>query len=364
MMNDLTRIGILIPALDPDQRLISLLNSILTDDFTGQVVVVDDGTVEQTIFNEIQTTFAKRVTVLHHPHNLGKGAALKTGFAYFVQHDPDLLGIATLDSDGQHTMHDLRKCVAKFMQHPNALVLGCRHFAKDIPLRSRFGNVLTNRLVRLLTGLKISDTQTGLRVIPMAYAKQALAMPGERFEFEFTMLLQAKANGVAIVEQPIQTIYLDGNASSHFRVIRDSVAIYWRFVKFALSGLVSFGIDISLFALFIHLLDAANLSAVMLATVAARLLSAVANYLLNHQVVFEGRGERTLVKYLAVMVVQMGLSGLLTTACSAALHLVGQDTLGMTLSKIVIDFLLFLLSYQVQKRLIFVEAKPTNGHVE
>lgn len=146
-------------------------------------------------------------------------------------------------------------------------------------------------------------------------------------------------------------------------MIRDSVSIYLRFFKFALSGLVSFVIDISLFALFIHFSRSTAIGQVMVATVVARLLSAVANYLLNHHVVFDGKGERTLVKYIAIMVVQMGLSGLLTSLMASAVDLVGHQTLGLTLIKMLIDFLLFLVSYQVQKRLIFVEAHP-HGHVE
>jgi putative flippase GtrA len=197
----------------------------------------------------------------------------------------------------------------------------------------------------------------------VSYAQKALSFDGDRFEFEFTMLLQAKANSVLIMEQPIETIYLDGNVSSHFRVIRDSVAIYLRFFKFALSGLVSFVIDNSLFALFIHSSHSMTLTEVMMATVAARLLSAVANYSLNHHMVFDGQGERTLIKYVAIMVVQMGLSGLLTGLMGSAVDLVGHQTLGLTIIKMVVDFLLFLVSYQVQKRLIFVEAHP-NGHVE
>ncbi|KRK35438.1 bifunctional glycosyltransferase family 2/GtrA family protein [Loigolactobacillus bifermentans] len=363
MSNIDKRIGILIPALEPDQRLIQLLNDLISTEFMGNILVVDDGTVDQTIFEQIKQKFVNAVTVIHHPQNLGKGAALKTGFRYFENKLPDCLGIATLDSDGQHTLSDLQKCVALFATHPDALILGSRQFSKAIPFRSRFGNVLTHNLVRLLTGLRISDTQTGLRVIPMSYAQKALSFGGDRFEFEFTMLLQAKANSVLIVEQPIETIYLDGNVSSHFRVIRDSVAIYLRFFKFALSGLVSFVIDNSLFALFIHLSHAMTLTEVMMATVAARLLSAVANYSLNHHMVFDGQGERTLVKYGAIMVVQMSLSGLLTGLMGSAVDLVGHQTLGLTIIKMVIDFLLFLVSYQVQKRLIFVEAHP-NGHVE
>lgn len=348
------QIGILIPALDPDQRLIDLLQQLIaTGKFSQRIVVVDDGSQSQTIFNVIGQTMQRDVTILHHARNEGKGAALKTGFSYFIRQQQDLVGIATLDADGQHTVSDLQNCVHQFELHPQDMVLGCRAFAKDIPLRSRFGNTLTNALVRVLTHLPITDTQTGLRVIPISYAQASLAFADQRYAFEFDMLLQAKAHHVGIVQQPIQTIYLDNNAGSHFRVLRDSLAIYARFFKFAFSGFISFLIDIGIFALLIHTFSSASLASVMTATISARLVSAIANYLINHHLVFAGKGEAALIKYVALMVVQMLLSATCTHLIGAAATAIGHQTLVLTGIKMVVDFLLFIVSYQIQKRWVF-----------
>lgn len=351
-------IGILIPALNPDGKLLQLLKDILAaGSFPAeQIVLVDDGTdvTHQAIFEEA-TLLNAAIVVLHHPENLGKGAALKTGFQYFIDHLPAVTGIATLDSDGQHTVTDLQKCVALFAQQPAALVIGARTFSQDIPLRSRFGNVLTNRLVRGLTGLKITDTQTGLRVIPITYARQLVNFSGDRFQFEFDMLLRAKEFHVAIVEQPIATIYLDDNASSHFRVIRDSISIYARFLKFAASGIISFLIDIILFTLIVKLTGNFALNGIMFATILARILSAIANYVINHKVVFGNAGRQTLVKYVALMLCQMVASGLMTRLIAVILPVLHSQTATSSIAKMIGDTLLFFVSYQIQKRVIFTD---------
>lgn len=357
MVENITdNIGVLIPSLDPDEKLIILIDKLVnTNLFSHRIVIIDDGTQEQTIFDEIAHKTSDEVQIIHHAENFGKGAALKTGFKYFIEHHPEITGIATLDSDGQHTVADLQKCIALFAQQPHDLTIGSRTFSKDIPFRSRFGNTLTSSLVRLLTGLKLSDTQTGLRVIPIDYAKELLTFSGDRFEFEFDMLLEAKKYHIAIHEQPIETIYIDNNATSHFRVIRDSLSIYLQFFKFSLSSLLSFVIDIAVFALVIHLLGKASFQAIMWATILARLVSSIANYLVNRHLVFEGVGTATMRKYGALVIVQMLLSGYLTHLVSTEIHVVHQTTLLITLMKIFIDFVLFLASYQIQTKLIFVK---------
>lgn len=355
-------IGVLIPSLDPDEKLIQLLAELVAQEqFSQQIVVVDDGTRDQTIFNQIAQTYPTEVVILHHSKNQGKGAALKTGFHYFLFHCPHVWGIATLDSDGQHTVKDLNACIAAFNRHPLDLLIGVRTFSNDIPFRSRIGNIVTNTLVDKLTGLHLTDTQTGLRVIPDEYARKLLKFPADRFEFEFDMLLQAKDYYVTIYEQPIATIYLEENASSHFRVIRDSLAIYARFFKFASSGLLSFFTDIALFALLVRLISNYSFKSIMLATMIARLLSAVVNYSLNRQVVFEKKGEKTLVKYGALMLVQMLLSGYGTALATHLLKSVTDTTLLVTAMKMVVDFILFMFSYQVQKHLIFTGKEHHDG---
>lgn len=348
-------IALLIPSLDPDEHLLSLIDTIsqLMPAYLQQVVIVDDGSQTQTIFDQLAKRYSNLV-ILHHQNNRGKGAALKTGFEFILSQWPDITGIATMDGDGQHTASDLFACVSAFMAHPTSLILGERHFSKATPLRSRFGNALTNHLVQMLTQLPISDTQTGLRVIPSSYATSALQFNSQRYAFEFEMLLQAKKQAISIHTVPIHTIYFDHNAGSHFRVIRDSVAIYWGFIKFSLSGLVSFLFDIGIFSIMVYFLQAYNMHGIMAATITARLLSAVINYTINYRLVFLHAGRATLLKYFLLMCSQMIVSGLLTILVASNTATAHFETLWLTLIKTSVDFCLFVVSYQIQKRFIFI----------
>lgn len=354
------QMGIIIPALNPDDKLVALIRDLINAPTVMSciqtVIIVDDGSdaAHQAIFQAVAQLPLTTLTILHHPHNQGKGAALKTGFRYVQDHFSDLAGVATMDSDGQHTVADLSSCLDKFSLNPQQLVIGVRHFTNDIPFRSQFGNVLTSGLVRLLTHQNISDTQTGLRVIPSRYLADLVTFPGDRFEFEFDMLLQAKKHHVRVVEQPIPTIYLDGNASSHFRVIRDSIAIYARFLKFAASGLVSFVIDIGLFYLVLFVLGNHVLNSILVATVLSRVLSSIVNYAINHQVVFNHAGHQTFLKYGCLFVVQMIASGVFTDGLTTLLPATNGQLMP-TVAKMIVDFVLFLISYQVQRNLIFKE---------
>jgi len=356
---DMQTFGVLIPALNPDQKLIDLLRQLLVSNGPiSTILIVDDGSsaAHQLIFKQIESMHDSRLHVLHHDHNRGKGAALKTGFQFYLDQATPVTGIATMDSDGQHTVAALEKCLTLAEQRPGDLVIGARKFTEDIPFRSRFGNLLTDGLVRLITHQTISDTQTGLRVIPMSYVHRLVDFPGERFEFEFDMLLEAKKYHVTISEQPIPTIYLDGNSSSHFRVIRDSVAIYSRFLKFSASGLMSFLVDIGLFTLLMSLIGNHSLRTIMVATVIARLLSAIVNYLLNRHMVFGNAGEQTLLKYGALLAVQTVASGYLTHGLTVLLPF-GSAHWAPTVAKMLGDFCLFLISYYIQKNLIFKEGQ-------
>lgn len=359
--NNLCNIGILIPAFNPDMKLLQLIDNLYQQsDFNQRIVVIDDGSDEQDIFNQIKINFSD-IVVLHHEINEGKGAALKTGFKYIVENYPDILGIATMDADGQHLVEDLRGVEDTFIKNITALVIGSRTFGDDVPLRSRFGNLLTNKLVSLLVGINITDTQTGLRVIPIKYVKQLLSFKSNRYEFEFEMLLSAKQSNVELIEVPIQTVYLNDNETSHFRVIADSISIYSRFFKFAFSGLGSFLIDfVSFYILVNFMMNATSSNFILLATIIARLLSAIFNYGVNKKIVFQDQGSWTLLKYVTLMFVQMIASGLMTTLMS---ELTGQlnSTFWITFIKLWIDFLLFLISYQIQKKVVF---KPTEGKSE
>ncbi|HEX6972558.1 MAG TPA: glycosyltransferase family 2 protein, partial [Limnochordia bacterium] len=227
----------LIPAYRPAQGLLSLVTDLSTSD--RRIVVVDDGSGEdfESLFAQLDEL--SNVSLVRHCANLGKGAALKTGLNYAMARFPRAKGVVTADADGQHHPDDIRAVADRLLENPGSLVLGARAFDRDVPLRSRIGNGLTRALMRLLVGQKLADTQTGLRGIPASLVPHLLRLPSSGYEFELDMLLACKHQACEIVEQPIRTIYIDSNRSSHFRPVADSMRIYFLLFRFSLLALLT-----------------------------------------------------------------------------------------------------------------------------
>jgi glycosyltransferase involved in cell wall biosynthesis len=175
-------------------------------------------------------------TVLRHETNRGKGAALKTGLRHIRAEFPDR-PVVCADPDGQHHIEDILR-VARHIED-GRMVLGVRRFGDDVPWRSRFGNRLTRDLFRAATGHDLQDTQTGLRGFPPGLLSWLAGVPGEKFEYEMNVLLDAARTGVPIDEVDITTSYVDGNASSHFGAVTDSVRIYAPLLRHAVTRPVS-----------------------------------------------------------------------------------------------------------------------------
>ena len=213
-------IALVIPVCDPDAERFPPLVRRLREDFT-HVVVVDDGSAQgREAFDAVRGDVD---AVLVHEVNRGKGAALRTAFAWVQANLPHAAGVVTVDGDGQHDPDDVRRVAEALAEGPaEGLVLGVRSFAGDVPFRSKLGNFWTRGLFRLLTGLAVSDTQTGLRGIPAALLPRVLAIPGDRYEYEIRMLADARRHPAPPREVPVRTIYLDGNAASHYRPLRDT----------------------------------------------------------------------------------------------------------------------------------------------
>ena len=317
------------------------------------IIVVDDGSdkaVYGSIFEKVRELGA---TVLTHAVNMGKGRGLKTAFNHCINEYEGIVGVVTADSDGQHRVEDIKKCKEALLEDDQALILGVRDFNRDgIPARSVFGNKTTSRVMKLLTGISISDTQTGLRGISVDFMKELLTENGERFEFETNMLLLARDNGIKIKEVPIETIYLEDNRSSHFNPIKDSFKIYVVFFKFLMSSLSSSVVDMVLFSIFCAITrkSAQLIDYIMISTIAARIISAVYNFLINYKVVFHGKGSKATaaVKYAVLAVVIMLLSGTLVSAG----HRLFPSLIEVAV-KIPVDCLLFLLSFYIQREIVY-----------
>ena len=290
--------------------------------------------------------------VLCHCVNQGKGRALKDAFNYYLQTFSDAVGVITVDSDGQHQIQDINACAKSLLNNPRKLTMGCRNFdGKNIPFRSKFGNILTRNVFGMLCGVRVSDTQTGLRAIPTELVRLFLGTQGERFEYEMNMLIDCKQYDVPIVEVPIKTVYLEENASSHFNPLQDSVRIYAVFLKYVLSSLSSFVIDVAFFSFFVLLFKAIfPLYYIAVTTVLARIISSAFNYFINKNTVFKNKNGNpfALPKYYSLAIVQMICSALGVTLLHSVVPMVNE-----TLVKMVVDTLLFLLSFKIQRDWVF-----------
>lgn len=222
---------VLVPAYQPGEPLRTLLTGLR--DESADVVVVDDGSGPSSA-DVLQAAGDLGCTVLRHDTNRGKGAALKTGFRYVAQAHPGH-DVVCADADGQHSLADIRQ-VAAAVHSTGRMVLGVRRFDRRTPLRSRFGNTVTQVLFHAATGRHVTDTQTGLRGYPAHLLDRLVSIPGDRFEYEMNILLCAARDGVPIEQRQITTTYLDGNASSHFGALRDSARIYRPLLRFAASS--------------------------------------------------------------------------------------------------------------------------------
>lgn len=220
-------IAIIIPAYNPSYMLKEILEILKKNEYE-KIVVVNDGSINEEIFKEIE----KQVILLKHEKNLGKGNALKTGFEYCLKNMENLKGVITVDADGQHLIQDINNIYEKFLKNLDCLVLGSRDFDKEnIPLRSLIGNKIIRYIFKKKTKIAINDTQTGLRAIPFRFLEDFNEIKGERFEYEINMLLYATKNKIGILEQPIETIYINENKMSNFRTLKDSLKIISRLIK-------------------------------------------------------------------------------------------------------------------------------------
>lgn len=344
-MMKLENIAVLIPALNPNNKLVDLVKQLNKLGLVN-VVVVDDGSdaSAQAVFDEVQ---AFRATVYRHQNNLGKGAASKTGIACVRKNQPHIIGIVTADADGQHAPRDILK-VARALAAGDMIVLGTRDLSRpDVPLTSKIGNLFSTIYYKVKTGRLLKDTQTGLRGIPAKYFDFALAVEGERYDYEMRFLEQMNEKDIAYSTVDIETIY-GADRVTHFRAVSDSYVIYAPFVKNIASSLLSAVVDIAAFMLWVGLG-----SSIFAATVLARALSGIFNFSLNKIWVFDMKDSHNTrnesLKYLALFIVQMIFSGLLTEALNNVLTFPNS----LLFIKILVDCFLFVTNFMVQRFWIF-----------
>lgn len=341
--------SVIIPAYNPGNELIELVKKILQTDITN-IIIVNDGSKDDAnqIFNTVKNLHEK-ITVLKHAINLGKGAALKTGLHYAYTYFNDTEGVVTADADGQHLIEDILRVGQALIENPNKLVIGVRHFGalggdNTVPMRSKLGNLLTIKLFKLIVGQKVSDTQSGLRGIPLDFIPLLLKINNNGYEFELNMLIACKYNKREIQEIPITTVYIDNNKSSHFNPIFDSLKIYFVLFRFAILSLLTFILDFSVFAFLSY--HGYN---ILTCQIFGRVTGILFNYPIAKKMVFHcsESARFPFLKYLTLVAANGAISFTLID------YIVAKYAFSPVLIKVLVESLLFLANFAIARDFIF-----------
>ncbi len=364
-MQDLSKISVVLPSLDPDEKLIRVVDGLLEYGFTD-IIMVNDGSKAENLhyFTDLAAAHPE-IHLLHHEVNKGKGAALKNAFRFFLENRPEGVGVVTVDGDDQHHPEDTKRCCEQMMDSGN-IVLGCRDFnQEDVPARSSFGNKTTSLIFKIFVGMTISDTQTGLRAIPREQLKVLSGIAGDRFEYETNMLLAMKDFGLAYDEVKIRTVYIEENKSSHFRVIHDSWRIYKlilkHFFRYTLSSLACFVVDAGGVFLLTRILGTFLRDPLLgsVSTVGARAVSSLVNFFMNQKLVFQTNVStgKAMLRYYALALPQLAVQTLLNQGIYT-LFSIGEEAAALrTLIHVLVMCVLFIISYTIQQRWVFAPDK-------
>ncbi len=190
------------------------------------VVVVDDGSTD----NTSQRAMDGGATVIKHVSNQGKGAALRTGFSYVERKRFNAL--ITMDADRQHDYTELPKFIEEFKKNSADIVVGNRmNNTKNMPFVRLYINRITSFFTSLFLSCRISDTQSGYRLIRTEVLRN-INLVTSNFETESEALIKAGRKGFRIKEIPIRTVYLP-NAQSKIKPMKDTI----KFIRLILSNI-------------------------------------------------------------------------------------------------------------------------------
>ena len=366
LQKEFEKVVAVIPSLHPDEKLQKTVEGLLEAGF-ARIVLVDDGSGPDYADTFGACAALPGVTLISYEVNRGKGAAMKTAFAHVLENMKDCTGVITVDGDGQHLPKDCRAC-AEVMLKDDKVVLGVRDFSlPDVPKRSRRGNRITSLVFRVFCGMKISDTQTGLRAFPIDVLPQVCKTQGDRYEFETQMLLDFKTYRIPFEEHTIETVYIEENQTSHFRVVKDSFRIYKmllaHFFKYSANSIISYLINYGLMTLTLVLTKNTGMDEIARNAIAfgvGWIVSSVFNFLINHFVVFKAKCSlgKSFLKYYALALPIAAVGLVLTLLGVKGVSIWGflpdaWEKFAQMVVHPVVQLILFFITFGVQREWVY-----------
>jgi glycosyltransferase involved in cell wall biosynthesis len=217
------RVLVIIPALNAERSIGAVVRDCKA--VVSDVLAVDDGSADRTA----EVAREAGAQVVSHAVNRGKGAALKTGFAYALEHGFD--AVLTLDADGQHLAREIPKFFAAREETGADLIIGGRaHLFGQMLPRRRFANRFSARCIAFASHTDVTDSQSGFRLYS-AQLLRAIRLRSEGFDMESEVIVQAGQRRFKILSIPIDLGFVDGQSTSHYKPLMDTIRIAWTVIR-------------------------------------------------------------------------------------------------------------------------------------
>ena len=350
---------LVIPALNPPYSFVEYAASLKEAGFS-RILVINDGsrTDRLPVFMKLERMGC---IILRHEQNQGQGAALKTGFRYYMEHFREKSdGIITLNTDRMVPVGDVLKVASSLHNEQRmgsyALVMGTRDFYSRRVTDYDFNmNKVMRLLYHMLMGVHLEDPLSGIFGIPDLRVQQCLDIPGDGYAY--TTSLTMSFEKVGFLQVPIAYSAMDPEAEGKFRKGLDTVwilfTIFKKFILYSITSVTASIVDLIMFGIFTGIVFQGNALAIIYGTVLARVISASVNYLLTKNFVFHFKSDaaQTQAKsagmFMALSAVQCILSAISVYVLKLLLR---GNAVGI---KAFVDMFLFFVSYKVQHKYIF-----------
>lgn len=361
---------IVIPALNPPSSFVSYAEALRREGFS-RIVVVNDGsrTDKLPVFFKLKRL---GVTVVDHPHNRGQGAALRTGFQYYLDHfQGQSDGVITLNADRQIPPSDVIRIASSLHNEQAmgsfALVVGTRNLeGKNVTdYDYNMGGVM-KLLYHMLMGVRLNDPLSGVFGIPDLRVRQCLEIGSDGYAYATSMTMSFEKIG--FLQVPVSYANYEEGVEPAFRKIPDTIRIlYTIFKKFIVYSITSVGasiLDVIMFGIFHSITFRGNPMAIIYSTICARVISASVNYLLTKHFVFHFKSDsaqettKSAGAFFVLTAMQCICSALIVSAMKM---LLGGSAVGI---KVIVDTTLFFVSYKIQHKYIFKDDRQEDPQTQ
>ena len=350
------KISVIIPLSAPDEATAGYIEDLIKNKIEDIILVAGNEKAHRE-FTE-KAALRSEVTVIC-AKKPGRGAAIREAFRFLSENRKDTDGAICCTEDGRYPYEALDICIKAFEENPGCVICGARDLENEnAPAKKRAGSKISSLIYRFATGIRLKDTQSSLRLIPADQFEYFAKLAGKSKGYETRMIIGIMNKKIPYTEVSVPFVYTDENVRENFRSFKDRIIVYSivlaYFLKFAISSVSSYLIDMGIYALLLYFLEnrLSVGSQVLVCTVVSRVISSLFNFTLNRKTVFKATDNlaASTVRYYIIAVIKLAASYALIYFFTDLLCITGFAQL---IIKAIVDIVLFLFSFQFQKNWVF-----------